>query len=63
MVVASAFYFPSADQKTLIHVNQWTPLGEPPKRNGLDDWNPAAVERVRAALSAARAARRDEEKR
>ncbi len=31
MVVASAFYFPSADQKTLIHVNQWTPLGEPPK--------------------------------
>lgn len=39
------------------------PLGEPPKRNGLADWNPAAVERVRAALSAARAARRDEEKR
>ena len=36
------------------------PLGEPPKRNGLADWNPAAVERVRAALSAARAARRDE---
>ena len=36
------------------------PLGEPPKRNGLADWNPAAVERVRAALSAAR---RDEEKR
>ena len=30
------------------------PLGEPPKRNGLADWNPAAVERVRAALSAAR---------
>ena len=39
------------------------PLGEPPKRNDLADWNPAAVERVRAALSAARAARRDEEKR
>ena len=37
------------------------PLGEPPKRNGLADWNPAAVERVRAALSAARAARRDGE--
>ena len=32
------------------------PLGEPPKRNGLADWNPAAVERVRAALSAARKA-------
>lgn len=32
------------------------PLGEPPKRNDLADWNPAAVERVRAALSAARKA-------
>ena len=31
MVVASEFYFPSADRKTLIHVNQWTPLSAAPR--------------------------------
>lgn len=29
MVIASEFYFPSSDGRTLIHVNQWTPLGGP----------------------------------
>ena len=29
MAVFSEFYFPSADGKTLIHVNQWTPLEAP----------------------------------
>lgn len=27
MVITSEYYFPSADGKTLIHVNQWTPAG------------------------------------
>ena len=29
MSVTSEFYFPSSDGRTLIHVNQWTPLGRP----------------------------------
>lgn len=29
MVIASEFYFPSSDGRTLIHVNQWTPLSGP----------------------------------
>ena len=29
MFVTSEFYFPSSDGRTLIHVNQWTPLGRP----------------------------------
>ena len=31
MAVFSEFYFPSSDGKTLIHVNQWTPIGAPPR--------------------------------
>ena len=26
MEIVSEFYFPSSDGKTLIHVNQWTPV-------------------------------------
>ena len=29
MVIASEFYFPSSDGRTLIHVNQWTPWAAP----------------------------------
>ena len=28
-MVTSEYYFPSSDQKTLIHVNQWTPVSAP----------------------------------
>lgn len=29
MAVTSEYYFPSSDGKTLIHVNQWTPVSQP----------------------------------
>ena len=29
MAIVSEFFFPSSDQKTLIHVNQWTPVDRP----------------------------------
>lgn len=29
MSIASEYYFPSSDGKTLIHVNQWTPISTP----------------------------------
>ena len=28
-MVTSEYYFPSSDKKTLIHVNQWTPVSAP----------------------------------
>ena len=27
MSIISEYFFPSSDGKTLIHVNQWTPVG------------------------------------